>query len=390
MDYYEAGEGGKQFFYDSKILVIGAGGLGCELLKSLALTGFRNIDVIDMDTIDVSNLNRQFLFRSSDVGKPKSVAAANFIKNRIPSCNITAHHCMIQDMPDEFYMGFNVIIGGLDSIKARNWISEKLCDIARNNPEMVIPYIDGGTEEWKGHVMMVYPTQTACMKCFEELFPPQIQYQLCTIATSPRQPEHCVAWAKDIAWPKERYDEKIDGDNDDHINWILEKAEEHAARFGISGLAFSMARGVVKHIIPAIASTQAIIASLCATEALKLVTARAPNINNCLMVSSNTRVHTVHYIFDKKPNCPVCSRKYAEISRIAGETVAQFRERVSTEYGYTNPSLSTSDFKIYLGFLPATHANLNLPIDQFVPDSNIVLVITSLSKETPLEAVLID
>jgi len=88
-----------------KILVVGAGGLGCELMKDLALSGFRDITLIDMDTIDLTNLNRQFLFRLPDVNKFKADVAANFIRKRYPWMKIKTFHNMIQSYENKALRG---------------------------------------------------------------------------------------------------------------------------------------------------------------------------------------------------------------------------------------------------------------------------------------------
>src|SRR5436189_46379 len=69
----------KELYSQKKVLLVGAGGIGCELLKSLIMTGFKNISIVDMDKIEKSNLNRQFLFNKSSIGKYKSEMAKEAI-----------------------------------------------------------------------------------------------------------------------------------------------------------------------------------------------------------------------------------------------------------------------------------------------------------------------
>mmetsp|Transcript_9475 Transcript_9475/g.10462 ORF Transcript_9475/g.10462 Transcript_9475/m.10462 type:complete len:451 (-) Transcript_9475:78-1430(-) len=296
---------------ESKILVIGAGGLGCELLKDLALLGFRNIDVIDMDEIDLSNLNRQFLFRKADIGKSKAEVAAAFINKRVAGAKVVGHYKKIQDFAPEYYEQFNLIVAGLDNIKARRWINAMVVNLVaidddgRTDPDTVIPLVDGGTEGFKGQCRVILPTLGACFECALDTFPPPTTFPMCTVRNTPRLPEHCIKYALAVQWPEERADTPLDNDNPEHITWLCKKAQERADKFGISGVDYRLTQGVTKNIIPAIASTNAIISAACANEAFKIATQTAPYLNNWMTYNGLEGLYTYTFNYERRSSCPV-------------------------------------------------------------------------------------
>lgn len=104
------------------------------------------------DTIDISNLNRQFLFRQADIGKPKAEVAAAFVQKRVKGVTITPYVGKIQDKDEDYYMQFKIVICGLDSIEARRWINATLISMVdMEDPESLKPLVDGGTEGMSCH-----------------------------------------------------------------------------------------------------------------------------------------------------------------------------------------------------------------------------------------------
>ena len=137
---------------------------------------------------------------------------------------------------------------------------------------------------------MIYPGVSACIDCTLDLFPPQVNFPLCTIAHTPRLPEHCIEFSRILLWPKEKPfgDEvNIDGDDPQHISWIFEKAKERAEQYGIQGVTYRLTQGVVKRIIPAVASTNAVIAAACTTEVFKVVTSCCNPLNNYMVFNDS-------------------------------------------------------------------------------------------------------
>jgi adenylyltransferase/sulfurtransferase len=143
------------------VLVIGAGALGNEILKNLALLGFTQVVIVDLDYIETSNLSRSVLFRNADVGSSKAEAAARGYYDLLPEAAstiqpITAN--VMQHIGLGLFQWADLILGGLDNREARLWINRAAWKVNR-------PWIDGAIEGINGVARVFLPGQPPCYEC---------------------------------------------------------------------------------------------------------------------------------------------------------------------------------------------------------------------------------
>ena len=144
---------------NAKIMVVGAGALGNEVLKNLALLGLGEIHIVDFDSVQTSNLSRSVLFREKHTGKSKAAVAAEMAGELNPGCRIISHHADVTcDIGLGIVRDVDVVIGCLDNREARLWVN-RMCF------KTGTPWVDGGIQEINGVAKVFLPPHGPCYEC---------------------------------------------------------------------------------------------------------------------------------------------------------------------------------------------------------------------------------
>ncbi|KAH7887971.1 hypothetical protein F5I97DRAFT_1864541 [Phlebopus sp. FC_14] len=179
--------------------LVGAGAIGCEMLKNwsmmgLAISSGSKIHVTDLDTIEKSNLNRQFLFRAKDLGKFKSEVAAAAVADMNPA--LKGHILCRQDpvgqatenvFDDDFFASIDGVTNALDNVAARVYMDQR-CILYEK------PLLESGTMGTKGNVQVVIPHVTESYSSSQD--PPEKQTLSCTVKNFPNAITHTIEWSR--------------------------------------------------------------------------------------------------------------------------------------------------------------------------------------------------
>lgn len=204
--------------------IVGAGAIGCEMLKNWALMGVGcgpngHVYVTDMDRIEKSNLSRQFLFRSTDINSFKSSTAAKAVQAMNPDIKITAYQEKVASdtehlFGDDFYDKLSGVCTALDNVDARLYVDQR-CVFYR------LPMLESGTLGTKGNTQIVVPHITENYGATRD--PPEKSIPVCTLKNFPNQIQHTLQWARD--WFEGEFKQSAEEVN----NYLSQPPEQYLA-----------------------------------------------------------------------------------------------------------------------------------------------------------------
>lgn len=184
-----------------RVFLVGSGAIGCEMLKNWAMMGLGSgpngkIFVTDNDSIEKSNLNRQFLFRATDVGRNKSEVAKASVEVMNPNL-VGKIEASIEKVgsdtenifDDKFWNGLDLVTNALDNVDARTYIDRR-CIFYKKS------LLESGTLGTKGNTQVVIPNLTESYSSSQD--PPEKSIPLCTLRSFPNKIDHTIAWAKSL------------------------------------------------------------------------------------------------------------------------------------------------------------------------------------------------
>jgi adenylyltransferase/sulfurtransferase len=161
----QVGSAGQRKIIEAKVLIVGAGGLGSPVALYLALAGVGTIGIVDFDVVDRSNLQRQILHQSDDIGKPKVVSAKETLLAHNPNIDVVLHEEPItSDNAFRIIEGYDIVVNGADNFATRYLVNDA-CYLLKK------PLVDGSILMFDGQATVFYPGK-GCYRCLYPAPPP--------------------------------------------------------------------------------------------------------------------------------------------------------------------------------------------------------------------------
>nr|MDO8076633.1 ThiF family adenylyltransferase [Candidatus Freyarchaeota archaeon] len=261
----------------STVLIAGVGALGSMVAVFLALMGVGKLILVDMDTVELSNLNRQLLFTEKDIDEYKARVAAEKLREINPNVYVIDRNESLVNVPRRYFEESDVIVDGLDNFEARRWLNSVCVGLNK-------PLVHGGMYGWYGNVQVVIPYVTPCLDC-QPLLPRERFQKSCT--------------------PPGKKREKVEPPK-----------------------------------FPGVSTISAVLSGIQAQETLKILLNLSPLIDNYLFYDGLSQSFTKIKL-ERNPKCIICSDKYKlegiEYAVDKEETIRELKDRLIATLGLVEP-----------------------------------------------------